>query len=396
MVYKMKKKLFSWLLALAMLFSLAPSVLAADSAALSAANELHALGLFNGTGTNADGSPNYDLDRVPTRAEAVTMLVRLLGKEDEAKNGTWSTPFTDVPDWAKPYVGYAYANQLTNGISGTAFGSSASVTAAQYLTFTLRALGYDSSIDFTWDKAWELSDQLGITNGQYNASCSFTRGDVAVISASALDQTLKGTQQTLRDLLDAPAAGLPTEEDIANAHSPSSQVCINGVSYTSSQLDADNGTPLSIGLKYARIIDGEVYACFKFLTFSDPNVFYCEFYGLPSYFALADGTYEVGLAGFDGGEYIYAYITLLSYERTSLNGSQTYDAYSFDLFGKPFSVPQSPVTGSFVSETGIRCVGMKDGSSGNVIYYMNVNDMLDYVGINGYYSYENNVLIFES
>ena len=56
----------------------------------------------NGTGTGADGAPVYELDRAPTRNEAVTMLVRLLGKEEEALDGIvikegklmWGSPGT--------------------------------------------------------------------------------------------------------------------------------------------------------------------------------------------------------------------------------------------------------------------------------------------------------------
>ena len=109
------KKIVSAILSLALIlsFTVIPAN-AASQEAIDAANALHDYGLFGGVGTNADGSINYDLDRTPTRAEAITMLVRLLGKEDEAKAGTWETPFIDVPDWAKPYVGYAYANKLTS------------------------------------------------------------------------------------------------------------------------------------------------------------------------------------------------------------------------------------------------------------------------------------------
>jgi len=116
------------------------------------------------------------------------MLVRLLGKEGEAKAGTWDIPFTDVADWAKPYVGYAYANGLANGTGATTFGGDSLVTASQYLTFVLRALGYSSDTDFRWDAAWELSDKLGITSGQYSATSAavFLRSDVAQISESAL------------------------------------------------------------------------------------------------------------------------------------------------------------------------------------------------------------------
>lgn len=194
----MKRKLVSFLFVTVMLFTTVPTAFAASDDALSAADALHELGLFNGTGTDADGNPIYDLDRAPSRHEAVTMLVRLLGKETEAKNGTWEIPFTDVADWAKPYVGYAYANGLTSGTSATTFGGNDTVTAAQYITFILRALGYESGTDFQWDKSWELADTIGLTSGEYsNSTSNFTRGDVAILSNNGLDATCKNKSQSL-------------------------------------------------------------------------------------------------------------------------------------------------------------------------------------------------------
>ena len=195
------KRLLSLLLVLAMSLSLLCTVSAASPEATEAADALHDLGLFQGVGTNQDGTPNYDLDRAPNRYEAVTMLVRLLGKEEEAKAGAWKTPFKDVAEWANPYVGYAYQNKLTSGISADKFGGTGLVTASQYITFVLRALGYDSSTDFKWDAAWELSDKVGFTSGEYNASSAFTRGDVAIISYRALSAKTKGTEQTLQEAL---------------------------------------------------------------------------------------------------------------------------------------------------------------------------------------------------
>lgn len=194
----MKKRIVCLLLAVLMVCACMPPVSAASNEAVEAANRLYALGLFQGVGSLPDGSPNFDLDRAPNRHEAVTMLVRLLGKEEEAKSGTWTTPFTDVASWAKPYVGYAYANGLTNGTSDTTFGGSATVTAAQYITFVLRALGYDSGKDFQWDRAWELSDKIGLTDGRYHANTTgFLREDLAIISADALDVSLKSGDMTL-------------------------------------------------------------------------------------------------------------------------------------------------------------------------------------------------------
>ncbi len=196
------KRIISLLLSILILFTLIPTVFAASDEATEAAHNLHILGLFQGTGQDANGNPIFGLDRVPNRYEAVTMLVRLLGKEDDALSGNWATPFNDVAEWAKPYVGYAYANELVYGTSATTYGGNAKVTASQYVTFVLRALGYDSSTDFQWDKAWELSDKIGLTDGRYTPGTTvFVRGDLAIISESALDCCLKNSSVSLCDKL---------------------------------------------------------------------------------------------------------------------------------------------------------------------------------------------------
>jgi len=198
---KMRKLFMLLLVAMFAITSLSAAVStgAKNEEAEAAAQELYNLGLFTGTGTDSNGNPIFELERVPTRHEAVTMLVRLLGKEDEAKSKTWSTPFKDVAEWAKPYVGYAYANGLTNGISANAYGGNQNISETQYLTFVLRTLGYQSGTDFDWSRAWETSDKIGLTHGEYNGRGQFTRGDVAIISLNALSAKLKGQDVTLYD-----------------------------------------------------------------------------------------------------------------------------------------------------------------------------------------------------
>ncbi len=192
------KKAISLLLILVLALALVPAVSAASDEASDAAWALFGLGLFKGSGTLPGGAPDVALDRAPSRSEAVAMLVRLLGKEAEALAGSWTTPFTDLADWAKPYVGYAYVNGLTFGVSWNTFGAARPVGAAEYLTFVLRALGYSSDGDFEWDRAWELSDRLGVTDGRYNENTkAFTRGDLAIVSNRALDVPCKGGETTL-------------------------------------------------------------------------------------------------------------------------------------------------------------------------------------------------------
>jgi len=215
----MKKRIIGLLLVAMMLFSLMPTAFAASKEANAAADKLHLLGLFKGSGSDANGKPNYALDRAPTRNEAVTMLVRLLGKEAEALAGNWEIPYTDVADWAKPYVGYAYANGLTNGTSKTTYSGDDMITVSQYLTFVLRALGYSSKTDFKWDAAWELADKIGLTSGEYDENTKdFIRGDLTIISENALSVKQKDSDKTLADKL--MSEGAFTAEEYKKANEP--------------------------------------------------------------------------------------------------------------------------------------------------------------------------------
>lgn len=198
----MKKRILCLVLAVLLALGTMPMAFASDMASEEAAARLYDLGLFKGVGNDPDGQPIFELDREPNRYEAVTMLVRLLGMEQAALAGTWETPFTDVVAWAAPYVGYAYANGLTNGISATKFGGSEPVQARHYLTFILRALGYSSASDFAWDAPWILTDDIGLTNGEYSIENNYIdRGDVAVVSLDALSVCKKDSEVTIADEL---------------------------------------------------------------------------------------------------------------------------------------------------------------------------------------------------
>ena len=153
------------------------------------AMRLQSLGLFLGVGEGSNGFTDFDLERSPSRAEAVTMLVRALGKDSEAKRLGTTHPFTDVPAWADGYVSYAYGQGLTRGTSDTTFGAWDPATGAMYMTFMLRALGYADGEDFTWDDPWTLAEACGIL--PLTVDCGdFRRADAVDVTAAALDEGL--------------------------------------------------------------------------------------------------------------------------------------------------------------------------------------------------------------
>ena len=159
-----------------------------------AAENLYSMGLFKGVGLKADKTPDFALDKEPTRQESVVMLIRLLGKEDKALEENNVAPFDDVQKWAMPYVGYAYKHGLAKGIDDRTFGAQNPTAAYMYLTFVLRALGYEDGKDFSWLAPWELSDRIGLVEGEYSyVTDKFTRGDAAIISNEALEMTINGT-----------------------------------------------------------------------------------------------------------------------------------------------------------------------------------------------------------
>ena len=159
------------------------------------ADSLHEMGLFQGT------QNSYDLDRTPTRAEAAVMLVRLLGKEAEAKALTYTAPFTDLKGWEKPYVQYLYSNGLANGTNRTTFNPTGKCTAQMYAVFLLRALGYSDTADFSYANAIETAREQGIYDTGIINVQNFLRDDAAAASYTVLSVSPKNSEGTLLDQL---------------------------------------------------------------------------------------------------------------------------------------------------------------------------------------------------
>ena len=153
-----------------------------------------------------------------TRAEALIMLIRMLGEEKAALACTASQPFIDVPDWCAPYVAYAYERGYSNGVGTDSlghsyFGTQQTASAAMYVEFMLRALGYSSTATTNISDALDRAVTAGVlTAGERTAlrSSDFLRADVAYLSYYALSVRTSGGAALSRKLIDA---GVFTDAD---------------------------------------------------------------------------------------------------------------------------------------------------------------------------------------
>lgn len=169
------------------------------------ADGLKALGLFLGT------DKGYELERTPSRSEAIVLLLRLMGKYDEASAHPANYPYDDVASWANRYVAYAFDEGITAGVGGGVFGEGAS-SLAQFETFVLRAMGYEDEStggsDFSWQNPAALAQKLGIVLGPSDEA-NFNRGTCVRIMEIALRNRMKDGTPLWQKLV---ADGVFTEE----------------------------------------------------------------------------------------------------------------------------------------------------------------------------------------
>ncbi|MDX1357602.1 MAG: CAP-associated domain-containing protein [Clostridia bacterium] len=226
---------------------------------------LNMLDLFRGTDIG------FELEREPNRLEGAVMFVRLLGAEEEALQQNYPHPFSDVPGWGNPYVGYLYEYGLTKGVSEVEFGSYMPIKAISYLTFALRALGYsddEPDADFQWNDAVLFAYQNGILS--YSAFRElvtevFLRGHVAYVSFEILGATRKDSGSRLIDKLVAEEAVDEASAAVIGFF-PKDGYEAPGLSIGSSLSDTlvELGVPTAIldsryGFKWLVFIDGSSY-----------------------------------------------------------------------------------------------------------------------------------------
>ena len=149
---------------------------------------LQAVGIMTG-----DQNGNFNPDGSITRNEMAVIMAHLLNLNYDYYRGT--NPFTDVPEWAAPYVAACAAEGVVAGIGNGQFGGDQKVTAAQASLMIMKALGYfENAEDFGSD--WQVATirQASYINlfDQINASAesALTRAQVAQLVLNGLQSDM--------------------------------------------------------------------------------------------------------------------------------------------------------------------------------------------------------------
>ena len=150
-----------------------------------------------------DENGNFRPGDSVSRAEMAVVMANLLDLDYDYYAST--CPFTDVPNWARGYVGACYANGIVSGYSATTYGANDSVTAVQAASMMMRALGY---FQYASDYAdgFELSTvrqgtRIGMFNGVgSSADKAMTRNQVAQMALNALEATMVDAKKTSADI----------------------------------------------------------------------------------------------------------------------------------------------------------------------------------------------------
>ena len=164
---------------------------AASYADVTSENNVEAIEVLEAVGIMiGDENGNFNPDQNVTRNEMAVIMANLMEYNVASYKDT--SPFTDVPSWAEPYVAACWTNGITSGYSDTIYGGSDNVTTAQAALMLMKALGYfQYASDFGSD--WQLATTrqgnaidlfVGVDSG---VTAPMTRNDVAKLVLNTLE-----------------------------------------------------------------------------------------------------------------------------------------------------------------------------------------------------------------
>lgn len=184
------KKILCGLLAIIMLMSFSVSANSYTDVPVTTESieVLNDLGIMKGTGDN-----KFEPDAYLTKAEGVTLIIRLLGLEEAAISATGTkVDFTDVPadHWATGYISVAISNGIVAGMGDGTFCPDDEMTYAQFIKMLVAALGYNPQAEEAgeWPTNYlTTAKQIKLNTGfTHKANDSIKRIDIAKLAYNAL------------------------------------------------------------------------------------------------------------------------------------------------------------------------------------------------------------------
>lgn len=233
-----------------------------------------------------------------TRAEAATMLVRLLGMDAQAEAAkSQPSPFTDVPAWARGYVNVAAAEGLAKGVGGGRFNPSGSCAVRDFITMLYRMTDLKEGTDFSWATAlddfiedvkavdgyfsnhWSLefsfSGQAERMAGYFKAGGAFTREAACDVIYFMLNIKAGPGDESLGDLLSA-KYGM-SDLLLFNHSVRRTQYALRGI--TSLTFENFTGlTPTAVSVRDGRLYVEDGRAAEMLISFPDDPDLYQECY----------------------------------------------------------------------------------------------------------------------
>ena len=150
-----------------------------------------------------DENGDFNPDQNVTRNEMAVVMCNLMDYTVASYKGT--SPFTDVPTWAEPYVAACYTNGLTAGTSDTTYGGNDIVTTGQAALMLEKALGYfQYQADYGSDWLVEATKQGSIAglfeDVDTGATEALSRNDVAQMVLNALEADMVNADKNGSDV----------------------------------------------------------------------------------------------------------------------------------------------------------------------------------------------------
>ena len=151
-----------------------------------------AVAVLTGIGViNGDDKGNFNPEGTLTRAEAATIITKVL---DAADIKVTTDKFTDVTAdfWGMPYIAYCVAEGVVAGYGDGTFGPNDKLTGYQWATMLLRALGYEIAGE-TWqiDVAKLVKETKMAAGITFDGTKDITRDDAAQMAFNAIKYSVK-------------------------------------------------------------------------------------------------------------------------------------------------------------------------------------------------------------